>query len=343
MQKVDTILAHGTVVTMDDDYTIHPDGAVAIQDDRIVAAGPAARIMAEYSAAETVDCSGHIVMPGLINAHTHASMTLLRGLADDLRLDVWLMGYIMPVEREFVTPEFCELGTTLACAEMIRGGTTTFADMYYFEADVARATARAGMRGVLCQTILKFPSPDAPTFEDSLQATRDFIDQWKDHPLITPTIAPHAPYSNTEETLQRASRIASEHGLPLMIHIAETEREQKENLQQYGKTAGTMDQGQQRAGCADHGGALCAYRRARNAHDKEAQRFGSALPIGQPEAFQWHRARRQNAGTGTECGYRYRWAGQQQRSRYVRGDAPDRAHRQSQNDEPDRRAGTSRR
>src|SRR6185369_7132233 len=115
----------------------------------------------EYTADELILCEGQVIMPGLINTHTHVPMTLLRGLADDLRLDVWLMGYVMPTERQFVTPEFCRLGTGLACAEMIRSGITAFADMYYFEADVAAATAAAGLRGVLGQSILKFPTPDA--------------------------------------------------------------------------------------------------------------------------------------------------------------------------------------
>src|SRR5512138_3284404 len=122
----------------------------------------------------------------LINAHTHVPMTLLRGLADDLRLDVWLMGYMMPVEREFVSPEFVRLGTLLACAEQIRSGVTTFNDMYYFEEDVAQAAAEAGMRAVCGQTVMKFPAPDAVSYDDSLQMAREFIERWRDHPLIVP-------------------------------------------------------------------------------------------------------------------------------------------------------------
>src|SRR5690349_3578259 len=139
---------------MDERFTVWESGAVAISADTIVAVGAVA---AEYSAAESIDCGGRIVMPGLINAHTHAPMTLLRGLADDLRLDVWLMGYMMPVEREFVTPDFVRLGTALGCAEMIRSGITCFADMYYFEEAVAEATAAAGLRAVCGQTVLRFP------------------------------------------------------------------------------------------------------------------------------------------------------------------------------------------
>jgi 5-methylthioadenosine/S-adenosylhomocysteine deaminase len=156
-------------------------------------------------------------------------MTLLRGLADDLRLDVWLMGYMMPVEREFVSPDFVRLGTLLACAEMIRSGVTAFADMYYFEEDVARATAEAGLRAVCSQTVLKFPSPDAPSFEDSLAYARDFISRWKGHPLIVPSVAPHAPYTCTPEILKATAQLAAEFDVPLHTHLAETALE-VENL-----------------------------------------------------------------------------------------------------------------
>ena len=159
MEKVDIILHGGTVLTMNRDFDLIFDGAVAVRGSDIVAVGSTQKILAAYEAAEMVDCAGQYILPGLVNAHTHVPMTLLRGLADDLRLDVWLMGYIMPTEREFVSPEFCRLGTKLACAEQIRSGITAFADMYYFEADIASATAEAGMRGVLGQTILKFPHP----------------------------------------------------------------------------------------------------------------------------------------------------------------------------------------
>ena len=160
----DVLLVNAQVLTMDEAFAVHESGAVAIRDGTILAVGDAA---ARFEASETVDCGGRVVMPGLVNAHTHAPMTLLRGLADDLRLDVWLMGYMMPVEREFVRPEFVALGTQLACAEMIRSGTTTYADMYYFEEEIARTTKAAGLRGVLGQTIIQFPAPDARTPETS--------------------------------------------------------------------------------------------------------------------------------------------------------------------------------
>jgi 5-methylthioadenosine/S-adenosylhomocysteine deaminase len=221
---------------MDDNYTVIHDGAVAIAESKIVAVGKRTDILAHYEAEQTINCEGQYIMPGLINAHTHVPMTLLRGMADDLRLDVWLLGYIMPVEREFVNETFCRLGTQLACAEMIRGGVTTFCDMYYFESEIAQATAEAGLRAMLCESILKFPVPDAETYETSLAYTRDFIQKWLDHPLIKPTIAPHAPYSNTEETLQKSRDIALEFNRPLMIHIAETKREVEDNRAEHGKT-----------------------------------------------------------------------------------------------------------
>lgn len=221
---------------MNADLEIIADGMVVITDSTIVAIGNRTDLDGQYQADETIDCTGQYILPGLINAHTHVPMTLLRAMADDLRLDVWLMGYIMPVEREFVSPEFVKLGTTLACAEMIKGGVTSFADMYYFESDIAEATAAAGLRALLCESILKFPTPDAATYEDSLAYTRDFIEKWQDHPLIKPTIAPHAPYSNTEETLRKSAELAQQYNRPLMIHIAETEREQHDSIEQYGKS-----------------------------------------------------------------------------------------------------------
>lgn len=225
MEKIDTILTNAVVLTMDSSFNLYEPGAVAIQGDKIIAVGPEKEITGHYQAQETIDCKGKIVMPGLVNAHTHVPMTLLRGLADDLRLDVWLMGYMMPVEREFVSPDFVKLGTKLACAEMIRSGVTTFADMYYFEEDVARATAEAGMRAVCAESILKFPTPDAQFYEDSLAATEEYIKRWKDHPLIVPAVAPHAPYTCTPEILKACSELAVRYDVPLHIHLSETASE----------------------------------------------------------------------------------------------------------------------
>lgn len=227
--KVDRILTNATVITMDAQWQIFSPGAIAITGSSIVAVGPAAEIGAAYQAEITQDFSGKTIIPGLVNAHTHAPMTLLRGLADDLRLDVWLLGYMMPVERAFVNPEFCRIGTLLACAEMIRSGVTCFADMYYFEEDVAAAAAEAGMRALCSQTVMKFPTPDSASWEDGLALARTFIERWKNHELILPSVGPHAPYTCPPEVLQACSALACEFDVPLHIHIAETAREVTEN------------------------------------------------------------------------------------------------------------------
>lgn len=234
MANVDWIVGNATVVTMDAEARVLRPGAVAVRGASIVGVGPEAEIVGAFEAAETLDAGGRTLIPGLINAHTHVPMTLLRGLADDRRLDVWLLGYMMPVEREFVSPEFVRLGTLLACAEMIRGGVTCFADMYYFEEAVAQATADAGMRGLCGQTVLKFPSPDAVSFEDSLAAAREFIGRWRGHPLITPAVAPHAPYTCTAEILRACTELAVEFDVPLHIHLAETGFEVEQWREEHG-------------------------------------------------------------------------------------------------------------
>jgi 5-methylthioadenosine/S-adenosylhomocysteine deaminase len=234
MRQADLILVGGIVLTMDDEFTCYEPGAVAVDGRSIVAVGAEEEVTAEWKADETVDCTGHAILPGLINAHTHAPMTLVRALADDLRLDVWLMGYIMPVEREFVRPDFCWLGTKLACAEMIRCGTTCFADMYYFEEAVADAAAQAGMRAVCAQSILKFPTPDARSYDEGLQLASDFVARWKGHELVVPAIGPHASFTSTPEILQECAELALEYDVPLLMHIGETADEVEEHRQEYG-------------------------------------------------------------------------------------------------------------
>ena len=231
MRRCDILFTNAHVLTMDERFSVHGSGAVAVSGAAIVAVGPDALA---YEGAETVDCGGRVLMPGLVNAHTHVPMTLLRGLADDLRLDVWLMGYMMPVEREFVRPDFVRLGTRLGCAEMIRSGVTCFADMYYFEDAVAEATAAAGLRALCAQTVLRFPTPDASSYEDSLALARDFIERWRDHPLIVPAPAPHAPYTCNPEILRACAELAAEFDVPLHTHLAETALEAEDSRRAYG-------------------------------------------------------------------------------------------------------------
>ena len=234
MKNVDTLFINAIVLTMDEEYNLFRKGAVAVSDDKIIAVGTAESLLKEYSSSNIVDCDDKVLMPGLVNAHTHVPMTLLRGLADDLRLDVWLMGYMMPVEREFVSTDFVTLGTSIACAEMIRSGVTSFADMYYFEEDVARATAAAGMRAVCSQTVMKFPTPDAGSFEESLEYSRDFIKRWINHPLIVPSVAPHAPYTCTPEILKATAQLAVEFDVPLHTHLSETNLEVENMRNEHG-------------------------------------------------------------------------------------------------------------
>ena len=234
LETCDLLLTNAIILTMDEDYHQYEPGALAIQGDQILAVGPAGQMNERFSPRETIDCGGRVLMPGLVNAHTHVPMTLLRGLADDLRLDVWLLGFMMPVEREFVSPDFVRLGTQIACLELARSGVTSFADMYYFEEHVARATADAGLRAVCSQTVLKFPSPDAGSYEESLAEARDFIQRWKGHPLIVPSVAPHAPYTCTQEILRATAELAVEFDIPLHTHLAETAVEVENSRNEHG-------------------------------------------------------------------------------------------------------------
>jgi 5-methylthioadenosine/S-adenosylhomocysteine deaminase len=237
IQPADVLLVNGSVVTMNALGDLVAQGAVAIKGRDIVAVGPAEEILAAWRASEVVDCAGAAILPGLINAHTHVPMSLLRGLADDLRLDVWLFGYMLPVEREFVSPDFCRWGTLLSCAEMIRSGVTCFADMYYYESEVARAVAEAGMRAICAETVMKWPTPDAESYDEGLAVCQRFIEDWHDHPLVTPAVGPHAPETSTPEMLRESARLAIEYGVPLLIHIAETSGGVEETRNLYGMSS----------------------------------------------------------------------------------------------------------
>jgi 5-methylthioadenosine/S-adenosylhomocysteine deaminase len=200
-------------------------GAVAIDGDAIVAVDTVEAIRAGYRARQTIDARGQIVLPGLINTHTHAPMVLYRGLADDLALMEWLERYIFPAEAKTVSPEFVRAGTRLAALEMIQSGTTTFADMYYFEEEIAKATQAAGLRGVLGQTVIQFPVADAKTPAEALARAERFITAYRGDPLITPAVAPHSMYALDGETLRAARDLSRRHGVPTLIHVAETEAE----------------------------------------------------------------------------------------------------------------------
>ncbi|WP_238326023.1 amidohydrolase family protein [Bryobacter aggregatus] len=230
------ILSAGTVLTMDKARRVLSDGAVAIEGNKIVEVGPRAEIEQRFRGARRVARPNSILIPGLINTHTHAAMSLLRGIADDKRLQDWLESYIFPAEAKNVSADFCYWGTLLACLEMSLGGTTTFTDMYYFEDDVARATRQAGMRGVLGQTVIGFPVADAKTPADALAQAEAFFKRCEKDPLIIPAIAPHALYTNTRETLQACRKLANQYKRPLLIHVSETKRENDDMRKQHSKS-----------------------------------------------------------------------------------------------------------
>ncbi len=234
--QADLLLVNGVVVTMDASWSVFERGAVAVRGRDIIAVGPAEQLAARYQAAEVVDCAGCAIMPGLINAHTHIPMSLLRGLVADIQLDVWLFGYMFPVESTFVDPNFSYVGSLLSCAEMIRGGTTTFCDMYYFEDQVARAADETGMRAICSQTVMRMPTPDAASYEEGLSRARRFVAEWRDHGRVIATIAPHAPYTCTDEIYREAVALCREYGVPLVTHLSETAREVVESRQQRGMT-----------------------------------------------------------------------------------------------------------
>ncbi len=224
------------MVTEDAARRVIEDGAVAISGDRILEAGPRADIEGKYSARNTIEQPNAILAPGLINTHTHAAMSLFRGVADDLKLQDWLDNYIFPAEAKNVDREFVRWGTRLGLLEMALSGTTTFADMYYFEDTVAEETKKAGMRGVLGQTVIGFPAPDYKTPEAALAGAETFLKAYADDPLITPAVAPHAIYTTSDETLKASRALADKYGKPLIIHLAETKANFDEAMQKRKKT-----------------------------------------------------------------------------------------------------------
>ncbi|MGC1934871.1 MAG: amidohydrolase [Candidatus Acidiferrales bacterium] len=233
-EHVDLIVSDGTVVTMDATRQIYDDGALAVRGDTIVAVGPAEKVESRFESTKTIDARGEIVMPGLINGHAHAAMSLFRGLADDLTLNDWLQKYIFPAEARNVTPDFVEWGTRLGVLEMLRGGITTYADMYYFEDEVARVTKEAGMRGVLGETFIDFPVPDNKNVAQMLAYTENYIQHWQGDSLITPAVAPHSIYTCSTKTLQEAAALARKYHAPILIHLAEAPSESAGSRAKYG-------------------------------------------------------------------------------------------------------------
>jgi len=224
-QDVDLIVSGGIVVTMDSGRAIVPDGSVVVRGDSIVAVGSRAEIERRYHGVKTIDARGRLVLPGLINGHTHVPMTLFRGLHDDVTLNDWLYKYIFPAEAKNVNEEFVRWGTRLAAAEQIRSGVTTFADMYYFEDAVAEETKAAGMRGVLGETFIDFPAPDNKSNAEMVAYTEKFLKKWQGDPLIHAAPAPHSIYTCSQKTIQDAAALARKYHAPLLMHVSEMKKE----------------------------------------------------------------------------------------------------------------------
>jgi len=235
-REVSLLITGATIVTMDSAGRVLSPGAVAIDGRDIVGVGSAESVQAQFAGRETIDASGQVVIPGLINTHTHAPMVLYRGLADDLALMEWLQKYIFPAEAKTVSPEFVRAGTRLAALEMIQSGTTAYADMYYYEEEIAAATKQAGIRGVLGQTIIQFPVPDAKTPSEGIARATTFLQTWRGDDLIVPAIAPHSMYTLDTATLKAIRAVADRERAPVIIHLAETQDEVKISREKYNAT-----------------------------------------------------------------------------------------------------------
>ncbi|MFL6282277.1 MAG: amidohydrolase [Pyrinomonadaceae bacterium] len=233
-KRVDLIVSGGTIVTMDASRSVIEDGAIAVSGGRIVAVGKRGEIARQYAAREVIDARGRAVIPGLINGHTHVPMTLFRGIADDLDLNEWLTKFIFPAEAKNVNEEFVRAGAQLGLAEMIRGGTTTYCDMYYFEDAIAEETERAGVRGLLGETVIDFPVPDNKTWPDAMRYTERYVARWKGNRLITAAIAPHAPYTVSEAHLREVRAFADRTGAFIVTHVAETRKEVEDISRDHG-------------------------------------------------------------------------------------------------------------
>jgi len=230
INRADVLILGGTIVTMDASRQVIENGGIAVKDGRILAIGPRSQIESRYTARRRIIATGKLITPGLINGHSHIPMVLFRGLADDLDLQEWLTKYIFPAEAKNVTEEFVRVGTRLGLAEMIRGGTTTYCDMYYFEDAIADETSKAGVRGVLGETVIDFPVADNKTNAEAMAYVEKFVARWKDHDLIVAAIAPHAPYTVSEEHLKAVRAFSDRTGVPIVTHVSETKRELDDSL-----------------------------------------------------------------------------------------------------------------
>lgn len=231
-EPADWLVRARYVMTMDGQHRLVEHGAVAIRGERIVGVGPASVIEKQFKAVHVLDQPEAVAMPGLIDTHTHAAMSLLRAIADDRRLEDWLQHYIFPAESRNVSPEFVKWGAELACLEMSLAGITTYTDMYYFEDTAAEVTKKAGLRGVLGQSVIGLRAPDYKTWQEALAGAERYIKRFQNDSLITPAVAPHAIYTTPNEALRGSHDLAVKYGVPLLIHLSETKKEVDDSLRE---------------------------------------------------------------------------------------------------------------
>jgi len=237
MPTFDSVIYNASIITVNPDFDIIPDGVIGIKDGRIATVEARDVNPTLPSASERIDGQGGIVMPGLVNTHTHLPMTLFRGLADDLPLLTWLNEHIFPAEKTMLCPETVYAGALLACAEMLLSGTTCCCDGYFYEDDAAKAIAISGIRAVAAQGVIDFPAPGVPDPSLNIQAASAFVDKWQGvSPTITPSIFCHSPYTCSSETLKAAKKATREYDVLFQIHVAETKAEREHCLAEHGVT-----------------------------------------------------------------------------------------------------------
>ncbi len=235
-EQADWIIRAKYVITMDPQHRVIDGGAVAIRGAQIAGVGTQSEIEQRFEAKQTLDKPDAVLLPGMIDTHTHAPMSLFRAIADDMRLQDWLNNFIFPAEKKNVSPEFVRWGTRVACLEMVLAGITTYTDMYYFEDVEAEETRKAGIRGVLGQSVIGFPAPDYKTWNESIGGAERYIQRFRNDDLITPAVAPHAIYTTPNDALIASHQLAARYGVPLLIHVSETKTEQDEAVAKRGMT-----------------------------------------------------------------------------------------------------------
>lgn len=233
-QQVDLLISHALVVTMDKTFRVIEDGGIAIKDDAIAGVGTTQEISMTFDAREVLDAKGKLIIPGLINTHTHSPMTIYRGFADDLPLKEWLYEHVFPIEAHFTNPENVRAGTRLAIAEMLLSGTTTFNDMYYYMDEMARVVDQVGIRAILSEAVINFPAPNAPTPDEGLTVIEKLYHDWQGHPLVRIGVAAHTPYTVPPEVMKKAKALADRYGMLFSVHVAESRWEFDKIMKEYG-------------------------------------------------------------------------------------------------------------